>query len=136
MDLAVLVQLLSANPDAPSTSSTTLLSSTSWELRYILLLWLSVCIRLPFALYRISPGTTDAIEALGLKWLERSGKEADGAAEMLGRYFARNDVDVARLLSWCEAALLDPEKQKIVRADSSPVSHETDIHAAPRSILS
>ncbi|BGP03558.1 hypothetical protein RTG_03167 [Rhodotorula toruloides ATCC 204091] len=114
-DLAVLVQLLSADPDAPSTSSTPLHSSTSWELRYILLLWLSVCIRLPFTLSRLSPGTTDAIEALGLKWLERSGKEADGAAEVLGRYFARNDVDVARLLGWCEDALQSsPEKQKTV----------------------
>ncbi|KAJ8291733.1 Tubulin-specific chaperone D [Rhodotorula toruloides] len=113
-DLAVLVQLLSADPDAPSTSSTPLHSSTSWELRYILLLWLSVCIRLPFSLSRLSPGTTDAIEALGLKWLERSGKEADGAAEVLGRYFARNDVDIAILLGRCEDALRSPEKQKTV----------------------
>ncbi|BGP27717.1 tubulin-specific chaperone D [Rhodotorula toruloides] len=121
-DLAGLVQLLSADPDAPSTSSTPLLSSPSWELRYILLLWLSVCIRLPFALSRLTPGTKDAIEALGLKWLERSGKEADGAAEVLGRYFARNDVDIACLLEWSEDALRSSEKQKT--AETSGADHE------------
>lgn len=125
-DLAVLVQLLSADPDAPSTSSTPLHSSTSWELRYILLLWLSVCIRLPFSLSRLSPGTTDAIEALGLKWLERSGKEADGAAEVLGRYFARNDVDIAILLGRCEDGLRSPEKQKTVCAPRPGFLRETD----------
>ncbi|BGP51780.1 hypothetical protein JCM10450v2_007736 [Rhodotorula kratochvilovae] len=108
-DLSLLVRLLSP-ASAPSTSTSSSLSTASWELRYALLLWLSVCIRVPFALALLAPGTANAIEALGLQWLERSGREGEGAQEVLGRYFARNDAPLGKLIGWCEDALQDGEK--------------------------
>ncbi|GAA5901009.1 hypothetical protein JCM8208_007589 [Rhodotorula glutinis] len=128
-DLSLLVSLLSppasstrtsspsSSPTASSSSSTTTtttapaLSSTApWELRYALLLWLSVCIRLPFSLALLAPGTADDIERLGRYWVERSGREGEGAVEVLGRYFARADAELGRLVSGCEEALGDPER--------------------------
>ncbi|GAA5936493.1 hypothetical protein JCM3775_000835 [Rhodotorula graminis] len=123
-DLSLLVSLLSppissttfSTPSTSTSTSTqpapsTLSSTAPWELRYALLLWLSVCIRLPFALALVAPGTADRIERLGRHWVERSGREGEGAVEVLGRYFARADADLGRLVGRCEEALGDPDGQ-------------------------
>lgn len=131
-DLSLLVALLapptstSTLPSSSPTASTSTSSSSSartrtlppaapWELRYALLLWLSVCVRLPFALALLAPGTARAVERLGRHWVERSGREGEGAQEVLGRYFARTDAELGRLVEACEEALRDPDSQALVR---------------------
>ncbi|GAA5985688.1 hypothetical protein JCM10908_007072 [Rhodotorula pacifica] len=116
-DLSFLLGLLSAN-DSPSggAGTTTPMKSQNapasllptWELRYILLLWLSVCIRLPFSFRLLAPGAEESIVSIGLRWLGTSGKESDAAAQVVGRYFSRDDVDLARLLDLCERQLACP----------------------------
>lgn len=122
-DLSFLLDLLSSRSDLPSTSSVSDADqtgplSTSWELRYCLLLWLSVCIRLPFSFRLLEPGAEDKIRHVGLRWLRTSGKESDAAAQVVGRYFSRDDVDIVPLLALCETTLSSPEDDFIV----SPVS--------------
>ncbi|GJN94382.1 hypothetical protein Rhopal_007462-T1 [Rhodotorula paludigena] len=111
-DLSLLVHLLSPDPSGPSSE----LANATWELRYCLLLWLSVCIRLPFSLSLLATGTSSGIEEVGFSWLDRSGREGEGAQEVLGRYFARNDVDLSKLVHWCEESMSNPDKPLLALA--------------------
>ncbi|GAA5998840.1 Cin1p [Rhodotorula paludigena] len=111
-DLSLLVHLLSPNPSGSSSE----LANATWELRYCLLLWLSVCIRLPFSLSLLATGTSSGIEEIGFSWLDRSGREGEGAQEVLGRYFARNDVDLSKLVHWCEESMSNPDKPLLALA--------------------
>ena len=109
-DLSFLLDLLTSPSDLPPTTSASEANqtgplSTSWELRYCLLLWLSVCIRLPFSFRLLAPGAEDKIRHVGLRWLRTSGKESDAAAQVVGRYFSRDDVDIVSLLEMCEVTL-------------------------------
>ncbi|KAG0666856.1 hypothetical protein C6P46_003566 [Rhodotorula mucilaginosa] len=118
-DLSFLLDLLSSPSDLPSTTSASEADrtgplSTSWELRYCLLLWLSVCIRLPFSFRLLAPGAEDKIRHVGLRWLRTSGKESDAAAQVVGRYFSRDDVDIVPLLDLCEITLSSPEDDFIL----------------------
>lgn len=97
-DLSMLVALLSSRQPNE-------IAATSWETRYVLLLWLSVCVRQPFAFERLAPGADEDIVAVGLDGLKGNGKAADAAADLLGWFYARNDVDLQPLLRLCEKAL-------------------------------
>lgn len=77
-----------------------LLEATTWEIRYGLLLWLSLVSILPFALDRIDrhKGTGSSssdvsafseIESIGRKYLSSASKERDGAVALLARYYSR-----------------------------------------------
>jgi hypothetical protein len=69
------------------------IGQASWQTRYILLLWLSLVCRLPFALERLggeagaSAGAT--IAGLGMQYLRSSSKENEGAAALLARFYSR-----------------------------------------------
>ena len=80
------------------TSGSLLLSDSSlWELRYVLLLWLSLICMIPFDLSRFDDvsktsagaSTASKLEAVGLQYLGVAGKEREGAAVLLGRLFLR-----------------------------------------------
>ncbi len=70
------------------------MAHASWQTRYILLLWLSLVCRLPFALERLGGDAAGAsagetIAALGMKYLRSSSKENEGAAALLARFYSR-----------------------------------------------
>ncbi|GAA5945250.1 hypothetical protein JCM1841_001512 [Sporobolomyces salmonicolor] len=116
-DLVLLVRLLSPSSSSPSSSTapsaTAEIASSSWELRYVLLLWLSVAVRLPFDLARLDPGTGDAIEEVGMRYSGTASKERDGATEVLARFYARQDAPLGSLLKACEENLAKLETVSI-----------------------
>ena len=69
------------------------ISQASWQARYILLLWLSLVCRLPFALERLGgvagASAEGTIVGLGMKYLRSSSKESEGAAALLSRFYSR-----------------------------------------------
>lgn len=76
------------------------LEATSWETRYILLLWLSLVSMLPFALSSLDNITPRAstskevnsnsrIEEIGFRYLACSSKERNGAVALLSRFESR-----------------------------------------------
>lgn len=83
-------------------ADTTTLQSTSWETRYLLLLWLSLVSMLPFTLTSIdsivpfattsdyvAPTRQSRIEQIGIRYLSCSSKERDGAVALLARFESR-----------------------------------------------
>jgi hypothetical protein len=75
-----------------STATDALTVSSTWELRYVLLLWLSLVCMIPFDLSKFDRQempVADQIEAVGRRFLGASGKERDAAAVMLGKLFQR-----------------------------------------------
>lgn len=64
------------------------LQDASWELRYTLLLWLSVACRVPFDLDRLRGGA-QAISLLAQHYLALPSKERDGAIVLLGSFYTR-----------------------------------------------
>ncbi|GAA5904049.1 hypothetical protein JCM5296_002517 [Sporobolomyces johnsonii] len=116
-DLVLLVRLLSPSSSSPSSSAspsaTAEIASSSWELRYVLLLWLSVAVRLPFDLARLDPGTGAAVEEVGMRYLGTASKEREGATEVLARFYARQDAPLGSLLKACEENLAKPETVSI-----------------------
>lgn len=77
--------------------NTSTLQAASWELRYILLLWLSLVALLPFSFASIDHREHDSssgkmlgkIERIGLRYLGVPGKEREGAIAVLARYYSR-----------------------------------------------
>lgn len=125
----MLVGILALAEGSASSSSTgpERLHSSTWETRYILLLWLSVCVRLPFSFSLLAPGTETKLAHMGVGWIGRSGKESDAAAEVLGQLYSRNDVDLTGLLDRCESALtLDDSNPSIVRLTCHDLKCGTD----------
>lgn len=94
------------------TSSSTF-HSYPWEARYILLLWLSLVINIPFTLDKFGGGDKvyDSLEEHVLKaWLGATGKERDASALFGSKYFNRKDISEERLLKfleWCEESLVN-----------------------------
>ncbi|GAA6060441.1 hypothetical protein JCM10212_000034 [Sporobolomyces blumeae] len=104
-DLVHLLSLFSPSTlpsDAPTIDP---LSHTTWELRYVLLLWLSLCVRLPFDLSKLHEGTATKIVESGERWLGKSGKEREGGIEVLARFYARQDAPLEDLVEKCQAEL-------------------------------
>lgn len=93
---------------------------TSWQCRYIYLLWCSCIIRLPFPLSRVSSHTQQLI-ALSLQQLDTFGPEMHASSILLANYFNRPDVvmtiqfgsSVGHLRFLLEFIKLNPEKQKL-----------------------
>lgn len=96
-------------------------SLTSWEIRYILLLWLSLICMIPFDLAQFDAGartspsdalsTMSRIEAVGRSFLSSPGKERDAAANVLCKLFQRRDANEAQFsgfLRWSRMAILPP----------------------------
>lgn len=89
-DLAVLLALF----DSPA------LGDATWETRYILLLWLSLVVMLPFPL--------PTLDHIALRYLPESSKERDGAVALLATYYSRPDSTIAPFLVTSKAILDDP----------------------------
>ncbi|CAO1637002.1 unnamed protein product [Parajaminaea phylloscopi] len=83
--------------------------SMGWELRYVLLLWLSLVCMIPFDLDKFSGATSavsiaDNIVSLAQHFLESPGKERDAAALVLGKVLQRRDLAQSHLgqfIEWC-----------------------------------
>ncbi|ORY81205.1 armadillo-type protein, partial [Leucosporidium creatinivorum] len=97
-DLSALLQLLESEEK---------LRSASWELRYILLLWLSVACRVPFDLAHL-PGADAAISTISYRYLGEASKERDGAIALLARYHSRQDARLSEYLTKCQTVFTDP----------------------------
>lgn len=72
--------------------------AVSWEQKYVLLLWLSLVVRIPFDLVKMNASSGDEksiilqLYELGCKHITAAGKERDGAAIMLTRFLIRKDT--------------------------------------------
>ncbi|PAV17192.1 TBCD [Pyrrhoderma noxium] len=68
----------------------------NWQLRYLILLWLSLVCKLPFDLAQFDSEDTasiaETLEKIGKSELDKSGVERDGAALMLSRLYMRKDT--------------------------------------------
>ncbi|CAD6887534.1 unnamed protein product [Tilletia laevis] len=105
-----------------------------WELRYVLLLWLSLVCMIPFDLRQLDQvaqeqdgsvlSVAGRIEKLGRRFLASPGKERDAAAMMMGKLFQRRDLKdeaLARFLEW---------SQQSARADEASSFLQTGIMQA------
>ncbi|KAJ7644104.1 TBCD protein [Roridomyces roridus] len=67
-----------------------------WALRYVVLLWLALICMIPFDLAQFDEcaegETADALEGLARPLLGRAGRERDGAALLLARFYTRQDT--------------------------------------------
>lgn len=96
---------------------------STWEFRYIVLLWLSLVSMIPFDLIKFdkepsnvsekssSLSTMARIERIGKHYLDSSGKERDAATVMLAKLYQRRDVREEQLqdfLRWSRSSLLPP----------------------------
>lgn len=88
-DLVELLSLLSPSEPSTNPDSRDALLETTWETRFLLLLWLSVCVRLPFDLSRLEDGTGNKIEQCAERWIRGGSKEREGGIEALARFYAR-----------------------------------------------
>lgn len=66
--------------------------TVTWEFRYVVLLWLSIAIKIPFDLGKILPGEDVAAQLQGLctEYFFYPGKEREGAVLVLSRAFMRS----------------------------------------------
>ncbi|PWN52231.1 ARM repeat-containing protein [Violaceomyces palustris] len=120
--VAYLELLVSDPPEEGGGSASNLLGKpTSWELRYILLLWLSLVCMIPFDLTKFDAARTASqspieittttalrIERIGRSFLSRPGKERDAGAVLLGKLFQRRDVSDDQFedfAAWCMTCL-------------------------------
>lgn len=65
-----------------------------WPLRYVVLLWLSLIIMIPFDLAQFDDGdhvgrTASTVESVGKEYLGKAGLEREGAAILLSRIYMR-----------------------------------------------
>jgi len=87
----------------------------SWETRYVLILWVSVLVLIPFDINTIDSGEAkepllDRIVNLGKNYLKDAGKTKDAAAILLSRALTRPDFGLKQLpsfLSWCNEIIAD-----------------------------
>ncbi|PWN18835.1 ARM repeat-containing protein [Microstroma glucosiphilum] len=83
-------------------------TSDTWELRYVLLLWLSLVCMIPFDLKNFSASIADEIVVICQTFLESPGKERDAAAITLGKLLQRRDTAQTQLpayIKWCQEKL-------------------------------
>ncbi|PWN32854.1 ARM repeat-containing protein [Meira miltonrushii] len=91
---------------------------STWKVRYVLLLWLSLICMIPFDLAKFDKGSSTSsnttmarIEHVGKHYLNSPGKERDAASIMLGKLYQRRDVDEEHLrnfLRWSRTSILPP----------------------------
>ncbi|GAA5967479.1 hypothetical protein JCM3765_004681 [Sporobolomyces pararoseus] len=104
-DLIQLLSLLAPTDPSSSRGTSDPLLSTTWEVRFLLLLWLSVCVRLPFDLSRLETGTGERIQYCAERWIGGGSKEREGGIEVLAKYYARQDAPLGELIEKCEREL-------------------------------
>ncbi|GAA5901804.1 hypothetical protein JCM6882_008678 [Rhodosporidiobolus microsporus] len=121
-DLSLLIPLLSDCFSPSPSSSASPLANASWELRYILLLWLSVAIRIPFDLKRLDERAPEKVQELGFEALKRASKEGDGAMEVLARFYCRQDAPLQNLFTACEQCFSQSDKPTLITAHLSLLS--------------
>lgn len=68
--------------------------ASSWSLRYVVLLWLSLVCRIPFDLEQFDEvgqhgRTANTIESIAKEYLDKAGLEREGAAILLARFYTR-----------------------------------------------
>ncbi|KAI9279580.1 armadillo-type protein [Sporodiniella umbellata] len=89
-------------------------SNTSWEVRYISFIWLSLICMIPFDLKRVDSAhqTQDSLifRMLNLckKYIKSTGKERDGAGLLIARLLSRQDLSNEHLIpyiSWSKERL-------------------------------
>ncbi|KAK0530433.1 hypothetical protein OC842_003936 [Tilletia horrida] len=131
-----LERLISTSNSTPTSKQAQPPRNAVWELRYVLLLWLSLVCMIPFDLRQldeVARQTSDAtsnssvaerIESLGRNFLASPGKERDAAAVMMGKLFQRRDMKtdpLARFLDW---------SRQFARSDASSAFLQTGIMQA------
>ncbi|KAI9324905.1 armadillo-type protein [Zopfochytrium polystomum] len=84
-----------------------------WEIRYVLILWLSLIVMIPFDLATIDSqggsGIVNSIIDLCKEFLTSTGKEQEGVAVLLTRLLTRRDtvkVHLPAFLNWCYSEAL------------------------------
>ncbi|XP_033630444.1 tubulin-specific chaperone D-like [Asterias rubens] len=97
---------------------------TTWETRYILLLWMSIICMIPFDMAKLDSNapidedgrkkepTMIRIINVGKKYLQVSDKSRDAAALMISKFLTRHDVKQQQLpsfLDWCLRTLSDTD---------------------------
>lgn len=86
------------------------LRKRKWEIDYILLLWLSVILYIPFSLTTVVQSSTiEDLLQMGKSILASPAKTRDAAAEMLARLLTRPDMEAAPLdafLNWADTSLV------------------------------
>jgi tubulin-specific chaperone D len=86
-DLSIALDFILA-PDSPTQQN------WQWELRYVVLLWLSLIVRIPFDLSLFDPEnqphkSANALQSVGEKYMSKAGPERTAAALLLSRLFMR-----------------------------------------------
>jgi hypothetical protein len=81
----------------------------TWETRYILLLWLSIIVIIPFNLSLLDGGhsnnrTIDVILAIGKMYLNATDKSQDAAVLLCSKFLSRPDVQKLKLVEFLEWA--------------------------------
>ena len=94
-----------------------------WELRYVLLLWLSIAIMIPFELKSMFGEHSDIISRLRnlcCNYLFLHGKEREGAILVLSKAFMRQDLEssLKDFVNWCTNVLSQTTKSSIFIAPS------------------
>lgn len=84
-----------------------------WEVRYVLLLWLSTICLVPFSLDSEESGgsLSSQIAQVSKRFLSSPGKERDAAALLMGHLFRRKEHESARLHSFLDYARARLEAQ-------------------------
>lgn len=72
-------------------------SNPQWALRYVMMLWLSLVVMIPFDLAQFDDEskfghTARSLESVGKLYLGKAGLERDGAALLLSRLYMRKDM--------------------------------------------
>ncbi|KZV83442.1 ARM repeat-containing protein [Exidia glandulosa HHB12029] len=108
-DLPTVIAYLSL-PEGPSSDK------QWWNLRYVMLLWLSLICMIPFDLHRFddasSPGhTLQRLQVIGKQYISYAGIERDVSATMLARLYARKDTQSAfqEFLDAYSSKVADPD---------------------------
>ena len=79
---------------------------TLWHSRYVLCIWLSIIVRVPFNLNTIDSfgDMIDKIINMVKSYLDRSEKSREGAAVLISRLFSRPDFEqthMVQFFGWC-----------------------------------
>lgn len=90
--------------------------TTHWETKYVLLLWLSIIVRVPFDLASIDTlqgsgdggSLLDRIMSVAQSYLPQPAKTRDGAAVLVAQLLTRPDVEpqLARFTTWANEQLV------------------------------
>eukprot|EP00127_Corallochytrium_limacisporum_P002915 Clim_evm4s143 gene=Clim_evmTU4s143 len=86
--------------------------NVNWETRYVLLLWLSMVVMVPFDLEVLGKDTTvaDRVFAIGRSYLRNPDKTREAAARLVARFLTRADCAERfspAQIEWCKSRIHD-----------------------------